>query len=782
MVQPTDKPRPDPVAAKYGRMVRQMRQDLYLTQTQLGERMGHYSASVISRIEQGYRGIRMGELQLLANALEVPVERLAALSAHAEGVSDPFPRQRTRGRQQLEPTRKPAQLPMTPAGFVGRDAELEELDGWYHATRPRRRTRGGMRLVLITGTAGVGKSTLAVRWAHQIAEDFPDGSLHFDLRGFDATAPPADPANALAAFLQGLGTTETVSSTQDGRSAFFRSEAANKQLLIVLDNAISAEQVRPLLPGTSGCLVVVTSRNSLDELVVWEDAYPFRLGRFSVADARKLLVRRAGEERVARESHAAKDLIDACSRLPLAVAAIGSRVKLRPQLSLRSLATEVSESRSRLDALGAIGGEQTVRAVLECSYNRLSPRVQQFFRLIAVHPGPHLSVESVASLVGIPRHDARQMLGQLASANLLQESAPRQYQFHDLFQQLAVDLLRDHEDALVRTAALKRLLDHYIRSAYAAAALLPASAGEEPRTPPEPQVLPEIFENQADAKEWFENEHSSLLSLLQFAEREAYFSACWTLARYFDPHLDLRGYFFDLESIWRIGLRAADMAEIPEAQAMARHRLGHALESLGHIDEGLEQMQHAADIRRSRGDLAGAALISISMADILDRRGEADAALGYARRANHVAEQSCRPALIARTRNACAMLLARTGRTTEALELVAGSLAIHYELNDQFGIAVARDTEAYTLAAQGRYREAIDRYTTAIELFETFEAIQQEARSTERLAQAYQAAGDVHAARNMALTAIELYQSLETEDYGRVEELNRFLDKLPNDT
>ena len=379
---------------------------------------------------------------------------------------------------------RPAQLPMASPVFAGRDDEIA-------AVLDRLGSDGGDAPVLITaigGMAGIGKTALAVHCAHTLADRFPDGQLYLNLRGFDPDGRIVSAEDALRGFLEALGVNPASLPDQlDERAALFRSQLAGRRVLVVLDNARDTEQVRPLLPGTPGCRVIVTSRNQLTGLVAHDGAQPLRLGPLSDPDARRLLVRRLGHARVAEDPAATDRIIAACAGLPLALAIVSARAAAN-SFSLSVLADELAVSADRLNALTADESIVDVRAVFSWSYRMLPPTVADVFRGLAVHPGPEISLAAASSITGLSAAQVRGAIAALLAGNLLTEVSPGRFVMHDLIRDYAAELL----DTAERDTTFGRLVDHYVRSTRAAyltygrppvGELPAASDGVTPETP-----------------------------------------------------------------------------------------------------------------------------------------------------------------------------------------------------------------------------------------------------------------------------------------------------------
>ena len=399
--------------------------------TQLAEDLGIDPGTELTRIHQ--RVLAMDptlDLSAEAPAAEpvwLPVARPAARhplrrprpGRARSGSARPFPSAGWRPRE-LAPS--PAQLPPEPAGFVGRTAELD----WLHALLPGASAEHGPApqtspVALITGTAGVGKTTLAIRFARQVLPQFPDGQLYVNLRGFDPASPPMQPGTALQWFFDALGVPRVhVPSALEAQSALLRTLLDGKRMLLLLDNAHDADQVRPLLPGSPGCLVLVTSRSQLTGLVV-EGARPVPLDVLDAREAAELVAGRLGAERAESEKAAVAEIVEHSAGLPLALSVACARAVARPGLRLADLAAELADARGRLDVLRT--GEDTtdLRAVFSWSADKLSDPAARMFRLLGLHHGPDISVAAAASLAGVPLGRGRTALAELARASLLTE-------------------------------------------------------------------------------------------------------------------------------------------------------------------------------------------------------------------------------------------------------------------------------------------------------------------------------------------------------------------------
>lgn len=331
----------------------------------------------------------------------------------------------------------PRQLPVPVRHFTGREDELRALDALLDQAAG---SAGTVAVAAISGTAGVGKTALAVHWAHRVAGHFPDGQLYANLRGFDRGGPPVPAATVIRDFLDALNVPpDRLPATATAQAGLFRSLLAGKRVLIILDNARGAEQARPLMPGAPGCLAVVTSRARLTSLAAVEGARLLTLDVLSVPESRELLSRHLDKDRTAAEPDAVDELIESCARLPLALSITAARAADQPRFSLAALAEDLRDASRRLDMLDAWGAASSVRAMFSWSWQQLTDPAKRMFRLLGMHPGPDITARAAASLAGLPPGQAHQALHELAGAHLIAERVPGRYAFHDLLRAYAAE-------------------------------------------------------------------------------------------------------------------------------------------------------------------------------------------------------------------------------------------------------------------------------------------------------------------------------------------------------
>jgi DNA-binding SARP family transcriptional activator/DNA-binding XRE family transcriptional regulator len=353
----------------------------------------------------------------------------------------------------------PRQLPAAARYFTGRIGESAVLSRLLERASQE---ADGVVIAALTGMAGIGKTALAVHWAHQVASRFPDGQLFVNLRGFGPGGTPVTVLEALGGFLVALGgPPERIPATTDSRAALFRSMLASRRVLVVLDNAPDAEHVRPLLPGSPGCLVLVTSRNQLTGLAAANGAHLLTLRDLGYGESYSLLTKILGAERVIAEPAAVGELIALCARLPLALRDAAARAAAHPGLPVATLAGEMRDERSRLDALETGEPATSVRMMFSSSRARLSELAAWMFQMLGVHPGPYLTVPAAASLAGLDWTHAYLALAELCDNHLIIEQAPGRYICHDLLRAYAAEVARTELSESERRAAVSRALDYY---------------------------------------------------------------------------------------------------------------------------------------------------------------------------------------------------------------------------------------------------------------------------------------------------------------------------------
>jgi DNA-binding SARP family transcriptional activator len=660
----------------------------------------------------------------------------------------------------------PAQLPPDVRGFSGRRAELTQLDETLRA--------GGEQptavvISALSGTAGVGKTALAVHWAHQLRYMFPDGQMYANLRGFHQGGLATSPAEALRAFLDALDVPPSlIPAGLDAQAALYRSLLAGKRMLIVLDNARDAEQVHPLLPGAPGCLVIVTSRNQLSGLVAAVGALPLTLDLLPVAEARELLAHRLGEGRIAAEPRAADEIVALCACLPLALSIVAAQAAAQPGFRLTTLADKLREAHGSLDAFD--GGDAAIdaRAVFSWSYNTLSAGAARLFRLLGLHPGPDIAGPAAASLAGAPMMQVRQLLVELTRANLVTERTLGRYSLHDLLRAHATELANAYDSDVERRAALHRVLDHYLHGAHAAALLLDPYRDPINPTTPQPGITTADLADHEHAVSWFTAERAGLLAAIELAAQAGFDTHAWQLAWTLAEFLDRRGYWHDQAATQRIALDSARRLSDGPGQACAHRSLGLANDQLGHHDNAQAHLRHALALFRDIGDHTGQARTHLNLGQMLERQGQHPAALDHAQRALALFQAADHRPGQASALNAVGWRLAILGDYQQALVYCEQALALLQRIGDRYGEAGTWDSLGYAHHHLGDRQQAIICFQQAIELFRHLGDRYHEAVVLANLGDAHHADGDIDSAHRTWTQALRILTDLGHADADRV--------------
>jgi tetratricopeptide (TPR) repeat protein/transcriptional regulator with XRE-family HTH domain len=649
----------------------------------------------------------------------------------------------------------PVLLPPEAFGFAGRREPLTHLDAIL-TDAPVTTGHGPpapttMAIAVISGMAGVGKTALAVHWAHRVAHLFPGGQLYVDLHGF-GPGRTADPGEVIGSLLQALGAAlDRIPDRPVAQTALYRSLLAGKRVLIVLDNARDAEQVRPLLPGSATCRVVVTSRDQLTSLIAVEGAHPVSLNVLSFDEAREFLALRLDRGLSGDDLDAADDVITACARLPLALGIAAARLR-QTGFSLSVIAAELDNAAQALDALD--GGDPTtrLRTVFAHSYTALAPATARLFRMLGLHPGSEYATPTVAGLAAHPIDRTRSLLADLTRANLLTEHSPGRFRMHDLLRAYAISLA-DGDDPAERRTTRTRLFDHYLAMSVAAIRhLYPADTAHESVPPPSTgpgSPLPDA----ETARAWLDAERESLVAVIGHAARHGWpdhaLRLSRTLARYLagghrtaavrvhthardaarllaDPAAEARA----LTDLGLVQLRLGDystaagycqqavdlFAETGDGQgaASARHIIGIAEERLGRYETAATYYQAALTVFEEAGDLISAARTTANLGLIALRRRRLSSAVALFQQALKISQRAGDLGVEGRIRTFLGQADIQLDRPDTAIRQLDQALAIARLLGDQ-------EAESWALAdlgnahrALGEVRQAVDYLTNAL--------------------------------------------------------------------
>jgi DNA-binding SARP family transcriptional activator/tetratricopeptide (TPR) repeat protein len=664
-----------------------------------------------------------------------------------------------RPAQPTRPTATPAQLPAAVPAFTGRAVELVELDAAL--------ADPAAPVVAVSGTAGVGKTTLSVHWAHQVADRFPDGQLYVDLRGYDPDQP-VSAAEALAGFLRALRVPAAeIPLTVDERAAAYRTLLAGRRMLVVLDNANAAEQVRPLLPGSPSCRVVVTSRDALGPLIATGGARPIILGLLSTADAHELLARRLGAARVEAEPEAVRQIIASSARLPLALAIVAARAASHPDFPLATVAAGLAEAAGTLDAFDGGDAATDVRAVFSWSYQALSPEAARLFRLLGLHPGTDLAVPAAASIAGLPLPRARRLLAELTRAHLLSEHQPGRYIFHDLLRAYAYEQACQ-DGAATRQGATQRMLDHYLHTADAAAALLHPYRDPIELAPPLPGVHVPALRDAGQAASWFGAEYPLLLAAVELAGAAGFDTHAWQLARDLVNFLDARGLWHESAASQQAALAAATRLGNKHAQADAHRLLARVYTELGSLTDAHTHLRRALELYEALGEETGQAHSHHYLAALWERQSDYARALPHAHQALELYRRTGHRAGQAAALNAAGWCHAQLGDYEQALERCSQALAVQERIGDRFGEADTLDSIGYAHHHLGYHAQAIGCYERALALHTQSGERRRQAETLTHLGDTQHAAHNRDAAHRAWQYALTILTELGHQDAERV--------------
>jgi DNA-binding SARP family transcriptional activator/tetratricopeptide (TPR) repeat protein/transcriptional regulator with XRE-family HTH domain len=643
------------------------------------------------------------------------------------------------------PAAVPAQLPLDVYGFTGRTRELARLDQLLDFAQ---KDRAALLVCALSGTAGVGKTALAVHWAHRVRDRFPDGQLYVNLRGFDPTGTVMSPAEAIRHFLDALDVpVGRIPTELDAQAALYRSLLSGREMLVLLDNARDADQIRPLLPGAAGCLVVITSRNRLASLVAAEAAQPLPLDVLSLDDARDLLVRRLGGKRVAAEPEALDEIVTLGAHLPLALAILAARAATDPRRSLAALADELRDGSHRLDALTTGDAVTDLRAVFSSSYRTLTPLAARLFRLLGVHPGPDISSFAAASLTALAPSQVRPLLAELTRSHLLIEPTPGRYAFHDLLRSYAVEQADAVDPGADRRAALHRVLDHYLYTAHNAAQRLDPMRDPVELPASQPGVTPLEMVDRDQAFAVLTAEYPVLLAAIGKAAEGRFDVHAWQLSWALATFFYLRGRWHDWAASQRIAVAAAQRLGDRLGQARSHRGLGRAYIGLGRHDDAADQYRSAFDLYGAVGDWSGQAYCCGDLAALLVGQSRYRDALEQAQRAVDLCATVGNVRGQARNLNAVGWCHAQLGEYEQAIDACLQALVLMRETGDRWGEGGTLDSIGFAYYHLGRYERAAMYYRESLDLRRAAGDRYGEAETLTHLGDTHHATGDTVAAR-----------------------------------
>jgi DNA-binding SARP family transcriptional activator/Tfp pilus assembly protein PilF len=625
--------------------------------------------------------------------------------------------------------RAPAQLPADVADFTGRAAPLERLCGLVSGSRQH--ANGAVTVAVVAGTPGLGKTTLAVHAAHRLRPAFPDGQLYVSLRGGSDHPVPAD--EVLARFLRDLGVDGArVPVDPEERAAMYRTRLSERQMLIVLDDARDAAQVRPLLPGTGSSAVIVSSRHRLSDLA---GSRLIDLDVLDEGEAAELFTRIIGTDRAEAEPGPVRDVLGVCAGLPLAVRIAGARLAARRAWTVRTLADRLADQRRRMDELTA--GDLAMRACFQVSFDALPHRngtstdPARAFRLLGVWQGPSIGLPAAAALIGQPEWPVADALEVLVDAHLLESPAPDRYRLHDLLRAYAADRARADDPPQAVEDAVRRVLDWYLRAADAAAGVVAPYRERVPLDPAEPTGEPLAFATAEQALAWSEQERTNLVAATRQAAAQGLHDIAWKLPVAASVCFDRLGYRAEWLTTHRIALDSVRELGDRRGEAWVLNNIGMVL-GQQHVNEAVGYFEQALAILRETGD----------------REDQARAA------------------------NNLAFCYAILGRYEEAVPALLDALELQRELGRRYGEAVALCNLGEAYVELGRHDEAITRLQEALAIVREVGSVRYEGYALYNLGRAHLARGHPAEAAELFDQALAIQRSAG-DRYGEAQVLQR---------
>ncbi|GAB3415772.1 BTAD domain-containing putative transcriptional regulator [Flindersiella endophytica] len=661
----------------------------------------------------------------------------------------------------------PRMVPMSARDFTGRAEELTALDNLL-ATAGEQDAQA-VTVASIGGMGGIGKTTLAVHWAHQVRDQFPDGQLYVNLRGFDPSGQPMDSAEALGWLLEALGVPPERAPVQlESRAAMYRSLLSGRRVLVVLDNAVDEQQVRPLLPASPGCMVLVTSRNQLTNLVTAEAAQPLSLGPLADSEAYEFLSRRIGRERLSKERQAAEQILDLCAGLPLALAMVAGRAALRPTFSLEMIAAQLDRSKTGAAPVSRGAGMANLWAVFSWSYERLDTESARMFRLLGLHPGPDIADSACASLVGGPLTRVQIQLDDLSEALLIDEHLPGRYAMHDLLRTYAVELTRTHDTETDRRSGVQRVVDHYLHSALPAAVLLEPHR-DDTRVRASlvdlmADVTPDVTADGTEAMAWFRAERDVLPRIVHLAAASGLDVHVWQLTWAIDDFYNRQVRHQVNISCGRLAVEAARRQGDRYAEARAIDFLGRNRIWQGRFEEGKQLVLAGLELYTAIDDRWGQGTSHQNLGFLLTHQDQYAAALEHQQQALELYRSVGKRADEANALNGLGWNLAQLGDLDPALSACRQAAEIQREIGDNDCLANSLDSIGFIHHQLSQYDQAITHYQEAVDLYRNGGRPGRVAGTLIKLGDSQHAAGDPTAARRSWQEALSILEELGHPD------------------
>lgn len=756
-----------------GAWLRHQREIAGLTREDVAE-LSALSIRAISDLERGKTSKPYPRsIRAIADALGLPqhvTDQLIASYRRPPGKrSAPLPGQ---AEQVIPQAIIPRQMPPVPANFVGRSAELGNLDAMLG---------GGPSISLISGTAGIGKTTLAVHWAYRSADNFPHGQLYVNLRGFDSAAGPLGAEEALGYLLDSLITGGfpvhggSIPKGLDARVGLYRTIMADRRMLVILDNALDEAQVRPLLPGAGDSRVIVTSRMRLDGLAATHNVQLVNLDTLSFAEAHNLLLSRLGQARMTTDADASADLILLCAGHPLALAIVAARAAGNASLPLATFSAQLTQARDRLTALDTGDTESSLRATFSWSCRRLSEPAALLLYGVGIHPTPDISGPAAASIAGLTLAEADEPVREVVRASLLTEYPSHRYACHDLLHLYLSERASQVLGEESARAATQRLLDHYLHAAVAASTLLYPHL-EPVRAPsPGPGWVRLSFGARDEALAWFEAEREALIAAVTLAADNGFLEHAWRLPLALKTYLSWRGFWHDERAVLVAGLSAVRQLGDQAGEISIHRSLDHVYARLGDYARAIEHIRHARGLCHRMNDVTAEAYTYVSEAWVLGAESRYDEALASSLEALSLFQESGHLPGQATALNSVGWFYAQTGNYESGGEYCRRSLDLSTEIGNVYAQANALNSLGYIEYRRGNPVGAIELLRETLDKVRDLGDRSAIAETLDILGDAYLAAGDRDAASDAWREAVDVLENVHDERSLGILEKLRFV-------
>lgn len=650
----------------------------------------------------------------------------------------------------------PQQLPAAPGLFIGRDLEIAALTEVFDAG-----VEHGTTVVIsaIGGVGGIGKTSLALHWAHRYAHRFPDGQLFVNLRGFDPSDEPMTVREAIRGFLDALGVAPAdLPRDLAAQVGLYRSLVAQRRMLIVLDNARDAAQIDALLPGTPTCTVLVTSRDRMAGLLATHGAQPITVGTLDTQEAQALLARQLGQQRLTEEPAAVAELIRWCAGLPLALSIVASRAQLAPHIPLAELADELSDTSSRLGALDVGTPMACLATVLSWSHQALTPEQATVFGLIGLAPGSDISLPAAVSLVALPTPRLRTVLRALERVSLVQQHTTGRYRMHDLVRLYAAEQARREHPTTEIDLALRRLAEYATHTAHTADRLIARHHASIELGEPSTGCQPQPLAKETEAWAWFTAERTNLMAVQHMAAEKSWHAPVWQLAWALTTFQLRQGHRHDNLTAWKAGAAASQHLNDPHTRTRSYRHLGRACAQLGLHDEALTHLQEGLAGAEQDGDQLGQAHTHRAIAVAWEHQGNDHRALEHAQRALRLYDELGIDVSGSHARNEVGWYTAKLGNYDEAHHHCTQALDRCRAGQDRSGEARTLLSLGYIAHHTNQHDQAADHYEQALGLYRDLGDTSAQADTLDLLGHA-QALHDTDRARQTWQQALELYEA-----------------------